>query len=475
MCPQSRALADLTIAEAADALHRGELTSLELTEAVLQRLLETEPILSAYTCVLAEQALDAARQADRHGGFSGGLRGIPVSLKDLYDVAGVVTTAGSASRKNAVATTDATVVARLRQHGAVITGKTATHEFALGVTTPAARNAWDPARIPGGSSGGAGASVAAGSSLGAFGTDTGCSIRLPASLNGVVGLKPTYGMVGRGGIVPLSWSHDHAGPIARTVADCALLLAAVAGPDERDPASCGAPAPAPSPGRWQDATGLRIGVPVNFFFEGADPEIETAVREAIGTLVSLGAKAVEVTVPQMELTLPVVLMSSLVEGAAYHRHSLMDGGELLGAEVRMLLKAGALLFGTEYTDARRVRTMVKRAVRAVFDDNELDALITPTNPIAALPAGQELYGDPPQPVINHYARLCCPFNITGQPAMSVPCGFTTNGLPVGMQIIGRPFGEETMFHLGHAFQAATTWHTRRPHLPLIPRFVLPTP
>jgi aspartyl-tRNA(Asn)/glutamyl-tRNA(Gln) amidotransferase subunit A len=463
---QSQALAELTITEAAELLRRKELTSVELTEAVLQRTLETEPIVSAYTCVLGEQALEAARQADAHGGFDGGIRGIPVSLKDLYNMAGVVTTAGSPSRRNAVASTDATVTARLRERGAVITGKTATHEFALGVTTPASRNAWDPSRIPGGSSGGAGASVAVGSSLGAFGTDTGCSIRLPASLNGITGLKPTYGLVGRGGLVPLSWSHDHAGPLARTVLDCAVLLEAVAGLDPRDPASTGEAAPNPSPERWQDAAGRRIGVPANFFFDGVDPEIESAVRAGIDALVSLGAQPVAVEISQMELTLPVVLASSLVEGAAYHRHGLMNGAEF-GDEVRTLLKAGALLFGTEYADARRVRTLVKRAVRQVFDDHRLDALITPTNPITALPAGQELYGDPPEPVINHYARLCCPFNITGQPAMSVPCGFSSGGLPIGMQIVGRPFDEETVLHLGHAFQTATGWHKCRPQLALM--------
>jgi aspartyl-tRNA(Asn)/glutamyl-tRNA(Gln) amidotransferase subunit A len=460
-------LADLTIAAAADVLRDGHASSEELTEAVLQRALDTEPIVSAYACLLADQALEQAREADGRGGYDGGLRGIPLSLKDLYDVAGVATTAGSASRAGRCADRDAVVTRRLCDAGAVITGKTHTHEFALGVTTPQSRNAYDPRRTPGGSSGGAGASVAVGSSLGAFGTDTGCSVRLPAALNNLVGLKPTYGLVPRTGVVPLSWSHDHAGPIARTVVDCAMLLRAAAGYDAGDPASRPASVPAVHPDRWADPRGLRVGVPTTFFFDDVAPDVGVAVREAIDTLAGQGVELVDVAITDMEMTLPVVLLASLVEGAAYHRDALRDGAEGIGDEVRALLKAGSLLLGSDYVQARRVRTLVKRAMRSAFDDNRLDAVIVPTSPLTAVPAGTELIAD--EPVINTYARLCCPFNITGQPAMSVPCGFDGDGMPIGMQIVGRPFDEETVLHLGHAYQVATSWHERRPHVALLGR------
>lgn len=322
MAIDAPALYDLTIRDAAALLSSGQITAVELTEAVLHRVLETEPVLHAYVTVVGDQALETAKRIDAQGATGGGLAGVPLSLKDLYDVAGIRTGAGSRSREQRVAETDSTVAARVRDAGAVLIGKSVTHEFGLGVTSPPARNPWDPARIPGGSSGGAAAAVAAGSSLGAFGTDTGCSARLPAALTGLVGFKPTFGRVGRGGVVPLSWSHDHVGTIARTVIDCALLLHAVAGVDPRDPATFAEPLPAISEHSWRDTTGMRIGVPRNFFFDDLDPDVDCAVRAGIETLISLGAQPVDVRVPDMELTLPVALLSSLIEGAAVHRTAL---------------------------------------------------------------------------------------------------------------------------------------------------------
>jgi aspartyl-tRNA(Asn)/glutamyl-tRNA(Gln) amidotransferase subunit A len=466
MAVQEARLCMLTVKQAATQLARREITAVELTESVLERIEETQPQLRAYVTVAAGEARAAARAADEREP-SGPLHGIPVALKDLFDTAGMPTTAGSRSRAGLVATEDAAVTERLKSAGAIIAGKTVTHEFAFGVTSPPARSPWNTTCIPGGSSGGSGAAVAADACLAALGTDTGCSVRLPAAINGVVGLKPTYGRVSRRGVVPLSWSCDHVGPITKTVEDCALLLNAIAGHDPRDPTSAPEGVPDFTAGLELGLDGLRIGVPRRYFFDDIQPGVESAVRDATAVLERQGAELVEVEIPHVELSLPVVLVASLVEGATIHRRSLRTKADLYGQDVRFLLEVGQLLFGTHYLDAQRVRALIKRSFREVFEREQLALLATPTAPLTALPAGQETFAfgdEPPQPVINHYARYACPFNVSGQPALSLPCGFDDQRLPVGLQLVGRPFDEVTVLRAGNAYEAATSWHREHPPL-----------
>lgn len=465
MAPQEARLCRLTVSEASERLRRREIAAVELTRSVLERIEETQPQLQAYVTVMEEEALETARQADAEltaGTYRGPLHGIPVALKDLFETAGVPTRCGSRVRENFVPAQDAEATARLKEAGAIIIGKTVTHEFAFGATSPPARCAWDPTRIAGGSSGGSGAAVAADACLAALGTDTGCSIRFPAALNGVVGLKPTYGRVSKRGVMPLSWSCDHVGPLTKTVEDCALVLTAIAGRDPRDPTTADLAVPDFRNGLDRGLRGLRIGVPRTYFFDLIRPGVEVAVRQAIEVLAREGAELVEVDIPHLEHTLPVALVLSMAEGASIHRRDLRSKADLYGAEVRVLLEAGHLLLSRHYLDAQRVRALIKRAFHDVFMATRLDLLVTPTSPITALPIGQEtvsIAGEPEQPVINHCARYTCPFNLSGLPALTIPCGLDGQGLPVGLQLAGRPFDEVTVLRAGQGYERATEWET----------------
>ena len=459
----------LTLAAAAELLGARRLSSVELTESVLGRIEAVEPLVHAYVHVAAEDALAAARRADAElasGTRRGPLHGIPVALKDLVDVAGLPTRAGSAARADVVAASDAGVVERLREAGAVLVGKTVTHEFAFGAVCPPARCAWDTSCIPGGSSGGSGAAVAADACLAAIGTDTGASIRNPASLNGVVGLKATYGRVSRRGVVPCSWTCDHVGPLAKTIEDAALFLEAVAGRDPLDPSSSDEPVPDWTADLDGGVAGLRLGVPDRFFFDDMRPDVETAVRAAIDVLAELGAELVPVEIPFVEHSLPVAFVLVLVEGSSYHRRELAVKRPLYGEAVRTFLDAGSVTLGSAYVDALRVRAVIARSFRDAFRARRLDALLTPTSPIGTVPVGQAFAvgGSVPRPLIDHYARLTCPFNLAGMPALSVPCGFDTGRHPVGLHVAGRPFDESTVLRVGAAYERATEWHTRRPEL-----------
>jgi aspartyl-tRNA(Asn)/glutamyl-tRNA(Gln) amidotransferase subunit A len=444
------ALHALTAEQARGLLDGGEVSSVELTEAALARIDEMEPSLHAFVTVDRQGALAAARQADASRGEGGFLRGIPVGVKDIMDVAGLPTEAGSAARRGWVATRDAPVVATLRTAGAVILGKTVTHEFAFGSESPPARNAWDPTRIPGGSSGGSAAAVASGECLLALGSDTGSSIRNPASLNGLTGLKPTYGRISREGIVPCAWSCDHVGPIARTVGDCRRSFEVLAGVEVAD--------------LPHDVTGKRLGVPERFFFERIEPSVERAVREALRVLERLGAELVPVEVEHVELSFPVTLLVCMVESTSYH-DDYRDTRHLYSEDVQDFLTAGELVPARAHLDAERLRTLVCRGLRDAFLDHRLDAIVSPTSPIGPVPAGRHelaLPGEEPLPVVDHYARLTCPFNLSGLPALTVPCGLDADGLPVGLQIAGRPLEEDEVLRIGATYQAHTEWHERRP-------------
>ncbi|RGD57108.1 Asp-tRNA(Asn)/Glu-tRNA(Gln) amidotransferase GatCAB subunit A [Kitasatospora xanthocidica] len=447
---------ELTIAAASARIRERRLSPVELVDSVLGRIDRVEPHLGAYVAVAAEQARDAAREAEREiarGRYRGPLHGVPVGLKDLIDVAGSPTTASSRVRDGHRAAADSTVAARLRAAGAVLAGKTHTHEFAYGLTTPQTANAWDRERVAGGSSGGSAVAVAAGAATFALGTDTGGSIRVPAALNGVVGLKPTYGLVPRHGVTPLSWSLDHVGPITRTVEDAALVLAALAGHDPRDPASVAAPAVDYRPEREPDLTGVRVGVPVNHYVDHVDPEVAAAVHHAVARLEALGARPVEVEVPLARYLLPTLWGLVAPEASAYHARTLRTAPELYQADVRVLLEAGELIDAGDHLRAQRARTLIRDAWARVLE--EVDVIAAPTVPTTAVRAGQETVTWPDgtsEGVADAYVRLCAPANVTGLPALTVPAGQDAAGLPIGLQLLGRPFDERTLLRVGHAYE-----------------------
>ncbi|MFD7582259.1 amidase [Kitasatospora sp. NPDC059817] len=447
---------ELSLTAAAEEIRARRLSPVELVDSVLDRIEQVEPHLGAYVAVTAERARRAAREAEQEaarGLHRGPLHGVPMGLKDLIDVAGLATTASSRVRADHRAQTDSTVAARLAAAGAILVGKTHTHEFAYGLTTPQTGNAWDRERVAGGSSGGSAVAVAAGAATFALGTDTGGSIRVPAALNGVVGLKPTYGLVPRHGVTSLSWSLDHVGPIARTVEDTALVLDALAGHDPRDPASLAAPAVDHRPGAGTDLAGLRVGVPRSYYFDHVDTEVEAAVRRAIGHLDALGARLVDVDIPMTRYLQATLWGLVAPEAAAYHEHSLRAVPELYQADVRVLLEAGELMTAGDYLRAQRSRTLMRREWARMLE--EVDVIAAPTVPVTAVRVDQETVTWPDgtvEGVPDAYVRLSAPANITGVPALSVPVGRDAAGLPIGMQLLGRPLGERTLLRVGHAYE-----------------------
>jgi aspartyl-tRNA(Asn)/glutamyl-tRNA(Gln) amidotransferase subunit A len=447
---------ELTLGAAADAIRERQLSPVELTDSVLERIEEVEPRLGAYVTVTAEHTRRAAREAESDiaaGRYRGPLHGIPMGLKDLIDAAGMATSASSRVRAEHRAHADSTVAARLSAAGAVLVGKTHTHEFAYGLTTPQTSNAWDRDRVAGGSSGGSAVAVAAGTATFALGTDTGGSIRVPASLNGVVGLKPTYGLVPRHGVTSLSWSLDHVGPITRTVEDAGLVLDALAGHDPRDPASLTTPPANHRPTPGTDLTGLRIGVPSTYYFDHVDAEVEAAVRRAIDRLQALGARLVEVEIPMTRYIQATQWGLMVPEATAYHESTLRTVPELYQADVRILLEAGELMPAGDYLRAQRSRTLMRQEWASML--REVDLIAAPALPATAAKAGQETitWADGTvEGVSDAYVRLSAPANITGVPSLSVPVGHDTAGLPIGMQLLGRPLGESLLLRAGHAYE-----------------------
>ncbi|MFD0164456.1 amidase [Streptomyces decoyicus] len=449
---------ELTLTQAAAAVGEGELSPLELTSSLLERIDAVEKHLGAYVTVASEAARGSAARAERDiasGRYRGPLHGIPFGLKDLIDVAGMPTTASSRVRAAHVAQADSTVATRLFEAGAVLLGKTHTHEFAYGLTTPQTRNAWDPGRVAGGSSGGSAVAVAAGAATFALGTDTGGSIRVPAALNGVVGLKPTYGLISRHGVIPLSWSLDHVGPLTRTVQDAALALSALTGHDPADPASLRtAPRDYPLPPDG-DLKGLRVGVPVNYYFDRVSPEVESAVRSALAQMSDLGADLVEVDIPMAEYVQATQWGLMVPEATAYHERTLRSVPELYSPDVRVLLEAGELVSAGDYLRAQRARTLMRQAWAEMLD--RVDVIAAPTVPMTAAKTGQEVVEWPDgttESVSDAYVRLSAPANITGVPALTLPVGRDHAGLPIGMQLMGPPMGEAVVLRAGHAYEAA---------------------
>jgi aspartyl-tRNA(Asn)/glutamyl-tRNA(Gln) amidotransferase subunit A len=465
-------LGGLTVARAAQALRAREVSPLELTEAYLARIAELDPRVNAYITVTAERArADARRATDEIAGgrTRGPLHGIPVALKDLYETAGIRTTAGAKIHADYVPAEDCTVVRRLRDAGTVLLGKLNTHEYAYGVTTNnphfgPTRNPWNLEHIPGGSSGGSGAAIAAGLATATTGTDTGGSIRMPAALCGVVGLKPTYGRVSKAGVFPLSYLFDHTGPLTRTVEDAALVLNAIAGYDPADPASVRTPVEDYTAALRAGVRGLRIGVPRPYFFAHLDDEVAAAVERALGELHALGAELRDVEIDGVEGGLNATFAIVLAEAQQIHADTLRTRPADLGADVRAIL-ANPTPDTPSLMLALRVRDALSASMRTALE--AVDVLATPTMPIVAARIGQETvrYGGIEESILMATIRCTAPFNATGLPALSLPCGFTRAGLPVGLQLVGRPFDEATVLRAGHAYEQATDWHARRP-----PRF-----
>ncbi len=458
----------LTIREASALLKSGQLSPVELTQSFLDRIEATDDRLHSFIIVLKEQALDDARLAEaeiRRGDYKGPLHGIPFALKDLYDTAGITTTSGSKVDIDRVPTEDATTTARLKAAGGILLGKLAMHEFALGgpdFTTPfpPARNPWNLAHITGGSSSGSGAAVASGQAMAALGSCTGGSIRGPASLCGIVGLKATYGRVSRAGVVTLSWSQDHCGPMTWTVEDTAYMMQALAGHDPKDPTTSTAPVPDYSLSLREDIKGLTIGVPRHFFFaphESVNPEVVATVEKGLKVLEGLGANLQEVTIPSLEYVRAANSVIMLSEAFAYHEKNLQTRPHDFGEMVRARFRIGGLFSASDYVQSQRIRKVVNRECAEVLQ--KVDVLVTPTmtQPAAAFEgydATSNITG----------RSFTAPFNLTGLPAISVPCGFTASGLPVGMQIAGKPFDEPGVIRAAYAYQQEARWFEQRPSI-----------
>jgi len=440
-----------------DALQDEE-TRRGLTRECYRQIERLNPTINAFITVIPDEKEIASGQSTP---LARTLEGIPIGVKDLYETAGVLTTAGSLFFKDYIPKEDAVAVSKLKVAGADIVGKTSTHEIALGVTninphygTP--RNPWNTACITGGSSGGSAAAVAAGMCMAALGTDTGGSIRIPASLCGVVGLKPTNGRVSLRGVFPLSWNLDHAGPLTRSVKDAALLLQVLAGYVEEDPASANVPVDDYSKDIEAGVKDWRIALAIGDFVEVSDAEVLSAVRIAARYFVYLGAKVEEVDISWLyEAALANGRMTQ-ADGAAYHHERLETHPELFGADIRQRLELGRDLPSGEYVLARRKQVEARRRSELFF--RQYDALLLPSTPITALPIDDIENSASQAPSLT---RFTAPFNLTGLPALSIPCGFTKAGLPIGLQIVSGHWQEAKLLRAGYAFEQATEWHKQR--------------
>jgi aspartyl-tRNA(Asn)/glutamyl-tRNA(Gln) amidotransferase subunit A len=451
-----------TISELSRRFRKKELSPVEVTRECLRRIGELNPRLNAFITVMAESALVEARAAEEEisrGQWRGPLHGIPVALKDLIDTAGVRTTSASALHKDCVPTEDAEVVRRLREAGAVIVGKNNLHEFAYGGSSlishfGGVHNPWDVNRIAGGSSGGSAASVPAGMACAAIGTDTAGSIREPAALCGCVGIKPTYGRVSSRGVIPLSTSLDHVGPLSSCVEDAAIVLQAIAGYDPGDITSAEVAVTNYVSVLKEGAKGLRVGVPRAYFFDDLDPEVASAMEHALTGIATLGAHIKEV-----RLEVPADRTLQAAEAYAYHAENVAKHPELYQAETVRRIRTGEKVTAAEYMQKRRELEVARRKIRSVFAD--VDLLVTPATPLPA-PTIAELGANAEalRPAELMLLRNTRPFNVWGLPAISVPCGFTQSGLPIGLQIAGPHWHEDLVLRLAYAYEQATAWHKR---------------
>jgi aspartyl-tRNA(Asn)/glutamyl-tRNA(Gln) amidotransferase subunit A len=479
----------LTASEANELLRSRQISSVELTEACLNRIDQVEEKVKSFVTITAESARDKARAADKiiAEGAGGPLTGIPVVIKDVMCTKGVRTTCSSRMLENFIPPYNATVVEKLNNCGAVMIGKANMDEFAMGSSTENSaffptHNPWDLTRVPGGSSGGSAASVAADETIYSLGSDTGGSIRQPAALCSITGLKPTYGRVSRYGLVAFASSLDQIGPLTKDVNDCALVMSAISGYDERDSTSVPEPVPDFTACLTGDIKGMKLGVPKEYFVEGIQPEVDSVIRTAINKLEELGASIEEVSLPHTRYALAVYYIIAPSEASA--NLARYDGVKYglsheeatgmwenmektrqygFGPEVKRRIMLGTYALSAGYYDAyylkaQKVRTLIRREFDSVFE--KVDALVTPTSPTVPFKIGEKT-DDPLQMYLSDVCTL--PINIAGIPALSIPAGFS-DGLPVGMQIIGKPFAEETIMKIGHAYQQVTDWHKQKPEL-----------
>ena len=447
-----------------------EISPVEIIEAHLTRIDATEPVLNSFITLLADQARKSARQAEKDiqaGRYKGPLHGIPVALKDLYNTGGVRTTSGSRIFDKFIPTEDCTVAAKFHQAGAILLGKLNMHQFAYGPTGENPdyghmHNPWNPDMVTGGSSGGSGSAAAAGQCTITTGSDTGGSIRIPAALCGIVGLKPTYGLVSRYGLSSLSWSLDHPGPMTRTVEDTAITMNVIAGHDPKDVASAKVDIPDYTSALTGDVKGLRIGIVKEYFEAPLDPQVRKAVMDAISLLESMGAEIKEVSYPMFNQSQAISSTVLMAEATAYHRDLLEKDGHQLYEPVRQRLEAGLFISAAEYLRAQQARSIFDQQGRRLLD--EVDLLAGPTEPVTApeILASKVMAGEQEVGVVGALTQYTRPYNINGFPAISVPCGFSDDGMPIGLQLAGRPFDEMTVLRAAHAYEQANDWHTRRP-------------
>jgi len=460
----------LSAGQLARLIQKKEVSPVEVVKAHLSRIEALEPKLNSFITLLPEQAIASARHAEKEiqaGRYLGPLHGIPLGLKDLFYVKGIRNTSGSKIFDHFIPDFDSTIGQRLKEAGAILLGKLNMHPFAYGPTGENEEyghmhNPWNPALIAGGSSGGSGSAVASGQCTLAMGSDTGGSVRIPAALCGMVGFKPTYGRLSRYGITPLSWSQDHTGPITRTVEDCALVMNAVAGYDSNDPTSVHLSVPDYTKALTGQIKGLRVGVVKEFFEVPIESQVKEYVWKAIEKLGELGAIVSEVSWPIYQYAMAIASVIQMAEATAYHSKLLREKVSEIYPPARLRLEAGIFISATDYIQAQRARILFYRQSLHLLKENDLVA--GPTVPVTAFPIGTTGLTVSGQKVnvISLLTQYTRPFNLNGFPAITVSCGFSKEGLPIALQLAGRPFDEETVLRVAHTYEQATDWHSRRP-------------
>jgi len=461
-----------TISTLSQAIFKKEISPVEVIQAFLERIEAHDPKINAFITVLPKQALASARRAEREifkGRYIGPLHGIPFAVKDIFFTKGVRTTCGSKILADFIPSYDASTVEKLYSAGAILLGKLNMHEFAFGPTTVnphygPVHNPWDRQRISGGSSGGSAAALASSFALLTLGTDTGGSIRIPSALCGVPGLKPTFGRISRFGVYPLCWSLDHPGPMAKSVKDLALAMNILAGYDPRDPATSQVPVPNYTRYLSGNLAGLRLGVPTSYYFDRMDQEVRVNVKKAIEVFKQLGAKVQSISIPHLEEAAIAVSIILFAEAAASLQKWHLTRSRDLGDDVRVRLNQGAVIPATLYLKAQRIRRRIQEHFWAAF--RKVDALITPQLPITApyIAQGSVSFGKVTEAVPSALTRYTRIYNLVGIPCLSICCGFSSSGMPIGLQIASKPFCEETVLKVAHAYEIHTSWKNERPLL-----------
>ncbi|WP_311946074.1 amidase [Halomonas piscis] len=466
-----KALLTQSVTDLAQLIKKKEISPVEVTQNLLDYINQSNNQTNAYISITADTALKCAKEAEKEissGNYKGVFHGVPLAVKDNIYFENEVTTMASKIHRDFVPKDDATVTSRLKEAGAIFTGKLNMHEYAWGIDNNnphfgAVHNPWDPDRVPGGSSGGSGAAVASHSTYSSLGTDTAGSIRIPSSACGIVGLKPTHGRVSKYGVYPLAWSLDHIGPMSKTVADAAAMMEVIAGFDKRDPTCADVPVSSYLAGLNGDVKGLRIGINEEYFFKDVDGPVEKAVRERIADLEKLGANVITMSMPSMRHAEWVELATSLSEASAIHHRDLQTRPQDFGADIRLLFELGELFSGVDYLQAQQIRRQIKQE----FDQalQEVDVIIAPTLPFIPPIIGDDkvTINGKQMDFIENCIRFTGPSNLTGLPALSVPGGIS-DGMPIGLQIIGRAFDEARLLNVG---QAIETMKPMGDHQPII--------